>query len=111
MPINKVIERQGADSVPYVVKYPDVRAGICTKCGVIDGNWPGNEQYKLCEHYRGMQLRCSYCPNDDNHQPDEVARRSIMKVYGSPTDPNQIIVVCDEYECESRHQKRFRQNA
>lgn len=111
MPINKVIERQGADSVPYVVKHPDVRGGVCERCGIIDQYRDSHEQYKLCEHYRGMQLRCSYCPNDTNHSPEEVSRRSVLKVFNSPTDPGKLVVVCDEYACNDKHQKRFKMNA
>lgn len=111
MPINKVIERQGADSVPYVVKHPDVRGGVCDRCGVIDPYREPYEQYKLCEHYRGMQLRCSYCPNDNNHAPDEVARRSVLKVFDSPDNPNQLVVICDEYACNQKHERRFKKNA
>lgn len=111
MPIGKHIERQGVDSVPRVRRYPDIRGGICERCGVIDQNQENTVQHRLCEHYRGMEIRCSYCPADQNHNPEEVARRSILKVFDSPTNPNELIVVCDEYECESRHQKRFKINA
>lgn len=111
MPINKVIERQGVNAVPHVVKHPDVRGGVCDACGVIDQYREPYEQYKLCNHYRGMQLRCSYCPNDNHHEPDEVARRSVLKVFDHPDKPDQLIVVCDEYECSRRHQRRFQVNA
>lgn len=111
MPINKVVERKGSGTVPYVVKHPEVRGGVCERCGVIDSTREPFEQYKLCEHYRGVQLRCTYCPNDTNHHPDEVARRSVLKVFDSPTNPNELVVVCDEYACNKRHEDRFKMNA
>lgn len=104
-PRQRRIERQGARSEPYVHHYPQVRGGICEFCGVLDPNVPSQYQYKLCPHYRGQQLACSYCPATVD--PDEVIQRSKLEVMNHPSDPTAMIVVCDRYECERAHQKRF----
>jgi len=108
MPRHKTVERQGAKSEPYVHHYPEVRGGVCEFCGVIDPNVSAEHQYKLCPHYRGQQLRCSYC--DENKDPNEVAGRSVLKVTDHPTNPNSLVVVCDRFECLNRHQQRFKVN-
>lgn len=109
MPIAKQIERQGSNSVPVVGRYPTVRAGVCDKCGILDPNTEARFQYKLCEHYRGMQLWCSYCPSTTN--PDEVVRYSIMQVADDPRDSSKIIVWCNSSECSQKHIERFQTNS
>lgn len=109
MPIAKRIERQGAVSSPIVSFYPIVRAGVCDRCGVIDPNVEGRFQYKLCEHYRGMQLACSYCPNNTND--DEVISRAIMQVFDHPQNKSELVVVCDTSACLDKHYQRFQTNA
>lgn len=102
------VERQGARSEPYTRRFPEVRGGICEYCGVIDQNYPSQQQYKLCEHYKGMQLRCSYCP--DSKDPDEVIYHTALKVAEHPDRPGTMIAWCDSYECSSAHLKRFQRN-
>ena len=108
MPRSKQVERQGALSVPYTHRYPQVRGGICEFCGVLDPNVPSQYQYKLCPHYRGMQLRCSYCP--ETKDPDEVIYHSNLNIADSP-DGRSLIVWCNSYECSAAHEKRFRLNS
>lgn len=108
MAISKPIERQGLNAEPQVAHYPTVRAGICDRCGVIDANYDSTVQYKLCEHYRGKELMCSYCPSSID--PNEVVRVSILRVMDSP-DGNSLVVVCNSSECSEKHIKRFRTNA
>jgi len=107
--ITKNIERKGGGSSPLVGTYPIVRGGICDRCGVIDQNYDSIHQYKLCQHYRGKQLMCSYCPSTTN--PDEVISHSIIRVYDSPTNPEELVVVCDHTTCLDKHYKRFQANA
>lgn len=107
--ITKQIERKGLNAEPMVAHYPTVRGGICDRCGVIDQNWDSVNQYKLCEHYRGKQLMCSYCPSTKD--PDEVIRYSVLQIMDSPTNPNELVVVCNSYECSKRHTERFQVNA
>ena len=109
MPIGKQIERKGGVSSPIVGRYPTVRAGVCDRCGVIDPNTEGQYQYRLCEHYRGVPLACSYCPSTTN--PDDVIRYSILQVFDSPTNPNEIVAVCNTSACLDKHYKRFQANA
>ena len=105
----KRIERQGELTVPYVHQMPEVRGGTCEWCGVMDNTMPAEFQYKLCPHYRGMQLRCSYC--DENKNPDEVIGHTKLNVYEHPDDPDKLVVVCNSYDCTKKHRARFSTNA
>lgn len=102
------IERQGADAAPQVHRMPNVRGGICDRCGVIDPYTESVNQYKLCNHYRGVELRCSYCPSSVN--PDEVIRRSIIQVAQNPDRPSEWIAWCNSPACADKHLERFKQN-
>lgn len=104
-PNTKQVERQGLNAEQFTRRYPRVFGGVCEFCGVLDKNVDSVNQYKLCEHYRGMQLRCSYC--DSSKDSDEVIRRSELKVADSPDNPNQLVVWCDSYECSEKHLNRF----
>lgn len=99
------VERQGSRSEPYTRRFPQVIGGICEYCGVMDRNTPSQYQYKMCEHYRGMDLRCSYCPETKN--PDEVVRSSGLNIAESPDKPGTLVVWCNSYECAAAHTKRF----
>lgn len=108
--IPRETERRGGKTVPYTRMYPIVRGGICDRCGVIDPNQESINQYKLCEHFRGMSLECSYC--DSTKDPNEVARISVLKAHDHPYDKDssgrpKIVVVCDSYECSNKHESRF----
>lgn len=102
----KRVERQGARSEPYTRRWPQVRGGICEYCGVIDKNVSSEHQYKLCPHYRGMQLRCSYC--DESKDPDQVVYHACLNVAESPENPNELVVWCDTYDCSRKHERRFK---
>jgi hypothetical protein len=100
------VERQGVKSEPYVRHFPEVRGGICEFCGVLDPNVPSQYQYKLCPHYRGLDLRCTYCP--EGASPDDVVYKSKLIIVEHPDKPGTMIVVCDSYNCQKSHQERFR---
>lgn len=102
------VERQGARSEPYTRRFPQVRGGTCEYCGVLDRNTPAQYQYKLCPHYRGMQLACSYCPGTKD--ADEVIGHSTLNIAESPDNPAVLIVWCDSYSCSDAHNKRFQKN-
>lgn len=106
--MNKVIERQGAQAVPVTEMYPRVIAGTCEHCGAIDGRVEEKFQYQLCPHFQGMELICSYCP--DNVDPVEVIRTSNMKIHGHPDNPEKLVVVCDSLNCSAKHLERFKIN-
>lgn len=101
----KTIERQGVKSEPYVRHYPQVIAGVCEFCGILDPNTPSQFQYRLCSHYQGMQLHCSYC--DESKDPDEVNYKSTLNITDHPDNPSKLVVVCDNFTCVQKHQARF----
>lgn len=103
------IERQGEFTSAVSRRFPEVRGGICEYCGVLDGNYPSEYQYKLCPHYRGMQLHCTYCPAGKD--ADDVVNHSVMKIAEHPDNPNKLVVWCDSFECSRRHEERFKMNA
>lgn len=100
------LERQGGQTSGYSRRFPEVRGGICEYCGVIDGNQPSEFQYKLCAHYRGMQLSCVYCPASKNQ--DDVINHSILNIAEHPENPNKLVVWCNSYECSRAHEQRFK---
>lgn len=101
------IERQGQVAVPVTRLYPKVIAGVCEHCGIMDNLQPSEVQYKLCPHYKTVDvLRCSYC--DESRDPIEVIKSATMNVHGNPTPGGPAIVVCDSYECSQKHEKRFK---
>lgn len=102
----KVVERSGSISAPYSVRFPEVRGGICEYCGVKDMNQPSENQYKLCDHFRGMQLRCSYCP--ETKDANEVINHTTLKIAEHPDNPSKLVVWCDSYECSKKHLERFK---
>ena len=103
------VERRGDMPSSYSRRLPEVRGGICEYCGVIDGNYPSEYQYKLCEHHRGRQLRCTYCP--DSRDPDDVINHSVMRIAEHPDNPGKLVVWCDSYECSKKHLERFKMNS
>lgn len=108
--IPRETERRGGKTVPYTKMYPMVRGGLCDACGVIDPNSESTHQYKLCPHFRGMNLECSYC--DPTKDPIEVTRISVLKAHDHPYEKDsqgrpKIVVVCDSYECSNKHETRF----
>lgn len=90
-------------------RYPEVRGGICEWCGVLDPFTDSIDQYKLCPHFRNMQLACSYCPMQVDQ--NEVIRRTVMRIQDSPENPNELVVWCDNFECAQKHLARYQKNA
>lgn len=109
MPRQKQVERLGDVSSPVTARYPQVRGGVCEYCGTMDGRQPSHMQYKLCPHYRGMQLRCTYCPASKD--VDDVINHSTLNVAGHPNNPDQLVVWCDSFSCSEKHLKRFQVNS
>lgn len=105
LPRQMSVERFGDVQSPLTIRWPQIRGGICEFCGVIDGNTPSQYQYKLCNHYRGMQVRCSYCPAQKD--PDDVVYHSNVNVYEDPDKRGVIIFQCDSSECVNKHYRRF----
>lgn len=99
------VERDGDYSTPTSRRFPQVRGGICEFCGVLDPKQPSQYQYKMCPHYRGLQLRCTYCPSGKD--ADDVINHANMNVAEHPDNPNKLVVWCDSYECSRAHERRF----
>jgi len=102
------VEQLGGNTSQYSRRFPEVRGGICEYCGVLDPNQPSEYQYKLCPHYRGMQLACTYC--GDKKNPDEVINHSNLRIQEHPENPRKLVVWCDSYECSKAHTERFRKS-
>lgn len=109
-PAPRQVERRGGKTVSYTRMYPLVRGGLCEACGVLDKNQPSQYQYKLCPHFRGMNLECSYC--DPSKDQNEVIGRAILKIHDHPYEKDSngsptLVVVCDSYTCSEKHLERF----
>ena len=102
------VERSGNSGAPVSRRFPEVRGGICEFCGVLDNNVPSQFQYKLCPHYRGMQLACSYCPAASD--PDDVVYHEKLNIAEHPDNPEKLIVWCGKYDCSKKHLERFQLN-
>lgn len=100
------LERQGADTVAYSRRFPQIRGGQCEFCGVVDHHQPGHLQYKLCPHYRGMEAKCVYCPREKDQT--EVVRISKLNVAEHPHQPGTLIMWCNATECGRKHLERFK---
>lgn len=109
MPRQKTLERQGDATSAYSIRSPQVRGGICEFCGVLDPNTPSQFQYKLCPHYRGMNLRCTYCPQTKDS--DDVNYHATLNIAEHPDNPDKLVVWCDSYECSKKHLERFKVTA
>lgn len=104
-PRNMRLTPRGAPSIPMSRVFPEVRAGQCEFCGTLDPNQPGDLQYKLCPHYRGMDMKCIYCPQTKDQ--DEVVRNSILKVREHPYHPGELVVWCQSFECLKKFEQMF----
>ena len=100
------VERQGSETSPVTRRFPQIRAGICEYCGVLDKNVAAQFQYKLCPHYRGMQARCTYCP--ESKDPDDVVYHSILNVAEHPEKAGTLVMWCGSFQCSEAHLRRFR---
>ena len=100
---------RGASSEPTSRRFPQVRGGTCEHCGTMDSNQPGHYQYKLCPHYRGMDLKCVYCPQSKDQE--EVVRNSVLNVAEDPYNPGSLVVWCGSFECSKRHEQKYKRSA
>jgi hypothetical protein len=78
------------------------------KYDTIDGQQiqVGFEEYCRHEHnYKGLQMRCTYCPKDADMR--RVIKDRTLHIYGSPDNQNKLIVVCSDYRCVEKHQKKY----
>jgi len=105
LPRQMQVERQGDTPSPVSRRFPQVRGGICEYCGVLDQNQPSQMQYKLCPHYRGLQLQCSYC--EAGKDADDVIYHANMNVAEHPDKPGRLVVWCDSFDCSKKHLEKW----
>lgn len=105
-PRNMRLTPRGVSSSPMSRRFPEVRGGQCEYCGTLDPHQPGDLQYKLCPHYRGMDLKCVYCPFTKDQE--EVVRNSTLNVAEHPYRPGELIVWCKSFECSKKHEEAFK---
>ncbi len=108
LPNQMQVERVGNLTSGLTTEWPKVRGGVCEHCGVLDSNVPSQFQYKLCQHYRGQELACSYCPVTKN--VDDVNYHATLRVLSHPDKPNTLIVHCDSYECLKKHEDKWKRS-
>ena len=106
-PRHKQIEGGGYSS-PVSQRYPQIRGGICEFCGVQDPRRPSTEQYKLCEHYRGQQMFCVYCPKNGANSTEHIIGHTVLNVADNPFDSSKLVVWCNSYNCSRAHEARFK---
>jgi len=105
-PRNLRLTPQGASSAPMSQRFPRVIGGQCEFCGTLDPYQPGDKQYKLCPHYRGMELKCVYCPLSKDQE--EVVRNSRLNVARHPYRPEELLVWCGSFSCTQKHEQAFK---
>lgn len=99
------VERKVESIIPQSSRLPNVTGGLCDYCGVKDNKQPAHLQYTLCEHYKGIQLKCSYCPPGTDWVDVTLKRQFTVHEY--PVGSGSLTVVCDDYRCRDKHFKRF----
>lgn len=93
------------NNMPVSRRFPRILGGQCEFCGTLDNYQPGQYQYKLCPHYRGMDVRCQYCP--DTKDSEEIVRSSTLNVLEHPFRPGELIIYCTSFECNKRFREEF----
>lgn len=96
------VERKATPLVPSAKKYPDIRAGICEFCGILDKNVPIDKQYTICPHYQGVDIFCTYCGKSE-----DIIKDRALHIYELDEDPGKLVIVCDDYACRNKHNQRF----
>lgn len=102
------VEREGSKSEPLATPWPDIRGGTCEFCGSLDPHVEAKYQYKLCPHYRGLDARCTYCP--DSKDPNDVVYHETLRVMEYPRGSGTLIMWCGSFNCSQAHLKRFQKN-
>lgn len=104
-PRNMRLATGGGATAPVSRVFPEIRGGVCEHCGILDAYQPAQYQYKLCPHYRGMDMKCMFCPIHADH--DEVLRRSKLIVREHPYRPGELVTLCGAFECQQKFEKMF----
>lgn len=99
------LTKPGEANVLQSRRFPTIYGGVCEACGVIDPNYPGEEQYKLCPHYKGRDMKCVFCKESADH--DEVIRMSTLLVKEDPYAPGHLVTLCGSYECTRKFEAKY----
>lgn len=113
------VEREGESGAISAKKLPNVIAGVCEFCGpgeydhsspqrmMVDWTVHPETQKGKCQHYKGITIRCSYCPLNAEWT-DNIRHRQHL-IFESPWDPTKLIIVCSDMACRDKHVKRSMQ--
>lgn len=104
-PRNMKIIAPGESSEIQTRIFPTIYGGVCEACGVIDNNYPGHVQYKFCPHYKGMNMKCSFCKESADH--DDIVRMSKMLVKEDPYSPGRLVTLCGSFECTTKFNAKY----
>ncbi len=96
------VERKATPLVPSAKRHPDIRAGICEFCGLLDKKVPLDKQYTICPHYNDVDIFCTYCGKGE-----EIIKDRALHIYELDDEPGKLIIVCDDYQCRNKHNQRF----
>lgn len=106
LPRQMKITPRGVSNEPVSRRFPKIIAGTCEYCGTLDKHQPGQSQYKLCPHYRGMEMKCVYCPLTENQE--EVVRGRTLNVAEDPFRAGNLVVWCNSNECSRKHFEKYK---
>lgn len=95
--------------LPEHKRWPNIIGGACEFCGTgvyhtetarlitpLAANRYGVGQ---CEHYKDVEIRCSYCPAETDW--NQLSQRKI-RVLEFASTPGELIMVCTDFGCDSR---------
>ena len=99
------LSRPGESSELYSRNFPRILGGTCEECGVIDNNYPGQVQYKFCKHYKGREMKCTFCKESADH--DDIIRMSTLLVKEDPYAPGNLVTLCGSYDCTKKFETKY----
>ena len=102
------LTRPGESNEIVTRTFPNIKGGTCEYCGVIDPNYPGNVQYKFCQHYKGREMKCVFCKETVDHA--DVVRMSDLLVKEDPYSPGTLVTLCGSYECTRKYKAKYHIN-
>jgi len=99
------VERRVDTGFPEAEKFPNIRGGVCDFCGIVNKSTLSRLQYTECEHYKGLELKCSYCPPGTDFE--DVIEHRMFSVFEYPKGSGSLTICCDDIRCRDSHHKRF----
>jgi len=113
--VDSIVDR----GVLNVESLPFIKTGTCEFCGAAEYDHSSPQkpvklltvdpetQIGRCQHYNGVQIRCSYCPANADWAGNIKHRNH--KVFKHPYEPNKLVVVCSDMSCADKNARRFNQ--